>query len=782
MPGRVNAEAMARVAPPCQQAGLSLLVLSTIVVIASSASAQQSPASPDSATVRLSFSDNEELKTVIDYVSRRLNVKFVYDEKLAGKRVTIRCPVDIPVTSLVDLLRSLLAYKGLALRQDRDGWYEIIEVDEGVRTADVLGPDRELEGDRGTVVTRVFMIPAALLPKVQALMKTYLTGMGNKSAFCDMGPDSAMLIVTDYTSSLKKLETLVDQLQSTQAEIVFANYRPQAVLPSEAASRLQALLDRKRKAEGLEQTPQRLQLVPQDDVGVLILLGTAEEIAAAKSLLAMVDCIEEVATFEVRLRYVAAERAAQMVTAHLAGQTASGQVRLTVLEQRNSLLITAAAEARHRIESLLERIDVAPQDDGKTTAMIEDVRGVRFYEIRNANPAELARTLSELLGGGSIVTLEAAERERAAGPPPTPAPAEDAINRQQPVPDRPRETTAAHSAKVSGATGPTFQTAEGPRLTVDLNTGTLIVNATRLEHQRLAEMIDRLDQRRPQVLIEAMFIEVNDTSTLDLGVELQDISLTPGTSHLLFTSFGLSTVDAATGARVVGAGPGFNAAIIRPDEVPFVLQALATKTDATLHSAPRILVRDNAEATIESVQEEPFASVNAGATISTTSFAGFAQAGTQFRVRPQISEGRHLNLEFELTINSFTGAGTETTPPPRSTQALSSEVTIPDGYAILVGGLARTNDSVTVNKVPLLGDIPGLGLLLQSRGETRTRTRLFAFIRPVILRDDNFLDLKRISSEDLRQARLSDRFPQSEPLWMAATEDPFSHREEAPPQ
>ena len=173
---------------------------------------------------------------------------------------------------------------------------------------------------------------------------------------------------------------------------------------------------------------------------------------------------------------------------------------------------------------------------------------------------------------------------------------------------------------------------------------------------------------------------------------------------------------------------------------------------------------DNATGSLNSVQDAPFTSVNASTTVATTSFGGFENAGTTISVTPHISEGEHLNLEYSLTLSTFTGQSGEGIPPPRQRNEIESEVSVPDGHTIVIGGLSRSDDSETTSKLPLLGDIPFLGYLFSSRTRARSTSTLFAFLRPVILRDDLFADLEYLSERDLRDAGLAPWYPASEPI------------------
>jgi len=183
-------------------------------------------------------------------------------------------------------------------------------------------------------------------------------------------------------------------------------------------------------------------------------------------------------------------------------------------------------------------------------------------------------------------------------------------------------------------------------------------------------------------------------------------------------------------------------------------------------SAPRILVNDNATGTLESVDQEPFASVNASQTVTTTSLGGFVDAGTTINVTPHVSEAGYVQLEFEVILNSFTAPASANLPPPRQTNRVLSEATVPDGYTVIVGGLNTSNNSKSVRGIPYLEKIPVIKYLFTDRFLSQSRNSLFVFLRPVILKEDKFEQLKFFSETDLFRATEPSNYPQSQPLLM----------------
>src|SRR5690606_8081011 len=160
--------------------------------------------------------------------------------------------------------------------------------------------------------------------------------------------------------------------------------------------------------------------------------------------------------------------------------------------------------------------------------------------------------------------------------------------------------------------------------------------------------------------------------------------------------------------------------------------------------------------------QQPFASVNASQTISTTSFGGTQDAGTTVSITPQIAEGDHLLLEYSVSLSSFQGSGSETLPPPRQQNQVRSAATIPDGYTVVVGGIDLEDQSKGVSQVPLLGDIPLIGEAFKSRRRTSSRSRFYVFIRANILRHRGFEDLKYLSDTQVEAAGVDDGWPEVE--------------------
>jgi type IV pilus assembly protein PilQ len=179
---------------------------------------------------------------------------------------------------------------------------------------------------------------------------------------------------------------------------------------------------------------------------------------------------------------------------------------------------------------------------------------------------------------------------------------------------------------------------------------------------------------------------------------------------------------------------------------------------------PKLLVTNNQQATLDSVLEQPFASTNASNTVTTTSFGGTKPAGTQITLKPQIAEGDHLLLDYNISLSAFVGAAANASlPPPRQENKVQSAATLPDGHTVVVGGIELNTEGKAVNQVPGLAQIPLLGELFKNRSNTNSRNRFYIFIRANILRHRSFEDLKYLSEVAAGHAAVDDGWPVVEP-------------------
>lgn len=502
-------------------------------------------------------------------------------------------------------------------------------------------------------------------------------------------------------------------------------------------------------------------LVPDAKTNQIAVVATESEMAAALKLIDLLDVALNIETRIHRLKHVNPQRI-DSVMRHLVPSEGPDPAYLSSIDEASGLLIvTAAGSIQKQVELLAREIDVEG-DSGRGN--------IQFYKLVNTTAADVLQTIRSLQGGGPTPAktefkplLDSNTGGSFTGPN---MPSSPGLS-LPPAPPSYRSEPASQPAEggISGAVASAL--GKDAIVSADQNTNTLIVVAPPDVQRMYKQLVTVLDKRRPQVMVEVTLVTLDTSNEFSLGVELGGVNFGDDHSLIVFNSFGLSTVDPITGIPTLRPAAGFNGILVSPKTLNVVVQALATNARSKVLAAPRILMNDNATGKLTSVSESPFTSVNASATVSTTSFAGYASAGTQVAITPHISEGDYLQLKYSVILNSFTGQESDSTvPPPRQTDTVDSEVTVPNGYAVIVGGLTRKDFSRTVQKVPFLGDIPILKYLVSAQNQQDHKSTLFVFIRPIILRDDKFEDLKYLSDRDLESAQLPPNFPCSEPIFV----------------
>ena len=770
----------------------------------------------DEEMVQLTLGDDIEMKLVIDLVSDRLGVNILYDEQILNKKLTIKAPAGIPAKSLLGLLQSALRMKGLMLIDaDVPGWQRVVPTDKLAPVAEMLGIGKGLEGlGGGMAVTQVFLLKNADPVQVDLAIKPFLTEKGANSLALK---ELQTLIVTDYASSLVKIARIIEIIDQPQAEVVL-EFLPVRFAQAEGlAQEISKIIAARTSARSGSTNPTSArpaastsEVTHDTRSNQIIVVGTRERIKEVKQLLRALDVALDAETKVYTLRHVTAERVDKLLQELLNTEEGVSRYKSAVDEDGNLLFVTGPTEIHAEVSKIKEMLDV-------TTS--QPASPIRFYKLQNATARDLLETLRSLEGdsgynqgfpGGRQQTRGVRGVNDMYGTPGGPYTPRTPNSPRTPftprTPYSPGNTFSSGSNRLTSYQADNFPASQfqgqqmleqqsmvqplgdqgqfgipqglwlaggtqnrsplgQARITADESSNTLIIVAAEDVQRAYADLIKALDRRRPQVLIEAKLVILDSRDDFKFGVEFSAGDRQGAKRWFSLTSYGLSQVDPVTGALRIIPGTGFNSTVVDPSVADAVLQAVTNHRRSRVLSAPRVLVNDNAVGLLTSVQEEPFASVNASNVVATTSFAGYAEAGTTIAVTPHIGEQDHLQLEYKVTLNSFTDqAGNEGIPPPRQTNELESVITIPDGYTVIVGGLRLQTKSNVVDSIPFIEKVPILKLLTSLETQQKRETSLFVFLRPVIMRDDKFAELKYLSDRDLNRTQLQGNFPPSQPM------------------
>ena len=481
------------------------------------------------------------------------------------------------------------------------------------------------------------------------------------------------------------------------------------------------------------------QMLPAGVSNSMVLVGFGSNVVAMANMLRIIDDASKVDIPEpifdkVKLEYADASEVQPIIEELLeaANQTSrnqaaaagpqgarpgqnNGEAKLTVDARTNSLLITALPEDMPRIKELIAQLDVD---------IVERERSYHIYALENVGAEDLADTLNEFLEDAVQLDSRGAGTNNRGG-------------------QAPRSSTNNREFVV----------------VADPETNSLLIAANRTQYQELQALIERLDRRQDQVLIETALIETSGSDLLDIGVELGFADI-PGATEdggVGVTSFGLSTLvdsdgDGIVDLRTPNVSQGVTAGIIDGNDfsIPALLAMIETEQDSNVLNVPSVLVNNNAVARVSQLTEQPTTQITAvGGGVGTgqtqENFAGYEAAGITMEISPSISASRYLRLSVFLEVSSFIGAVSGAIPPVRVTRSIETTVNVPDGATMVVGGIVIDNEANTANQVPWLGDIPLLGRLFRRDTKSKERTVLYFFVTPHILQDKDFADLAEIS-------------------------------------
>jgi general secretion pathway protein D len=494
--------------------------------------------------------------------------------------------------------------------------------------------------------------------------------------------------------------------------------------------------------------PQSQQIIPVGNSNSLIITGFGSNVVSIVKMLRFVDDAsgnQETITpqFEVLpLEFASAEELADTISelldagkratqargaaqANSSGvtaplQTGQAESKIMVHGPTNSLLVMAMPEDMPRIKELVARLDVD---------VVQGERTYHIYNLDNVDAEELQKTLDDFIRNASRVSTGAgaAGANRTGGAAATPG----AASRNEVV------------------------------VVADKSTNSLLIAANRTRYDELLQLIQRLDRRQEQVLIETALVELSDQDSFNLSVELGLAELSgAGNGQFGVTSFGLSTFqdtnsDGVPDIRLVtGAdgGPplaGVTAGILKGDNfsLPILINALKTRRDTNVLNVPSVLVNNNKSAKVVSKDEQPTTQITLGGVGNQTqeNFKEYVEAGITMEISPTISASHYLRLNCSLEVSNFIGTVSGAIPPPRTTRTIHTTVNVPDGDTMVIGGIITDVKGTERRSVPFLGDIPILGYFFSSNSTSGAKTTLYFFVTPHIMRDRDFADLAEYS-------------------------------------
>lgn len=459
--------------------------------------------------------------------------------------------------------------------------------------------------------------------------------------------------------------------------------------------------------------PQYAHLTAYEPSNALIISDTRANIARINDLILQMDKAAVMATDVLQLRYAQATEVVAMITQlekpdPNRGVTTSPPI--VVADKRiNAVVVSGDEMSRQRIKGLVESLD-RPQTRNAN---------VRVFYLKYAKATDVAKVLTGM--------------------------------------------SAGQNAGAKPGEGGSSQT----NVQADEATNSLLVTADSDNMQSLVSVIEQLDIRRAQVLVEAIIVEIQNNANKDMGVQWMyaDTKKGFGTSNngspelatigsgaLKIRSSDATVYDTGVAELAKGLssvnGQAFGTAFLG-ERTSFVglLKLLQEDSGTNILSTPNLLTTDNTKAKISVGQKVPFKQGSYTQTGTGTGTGSIGSPYTTFNredvgitleVTPHINEGNSVVLDIDQEVSSISNISSQdgiiTNQRKIKTQILTA-----DGQTVVLGGLIKDDIQTGATRVPLLGSIPVLGHLFRTQSSKKVKTNLLVFIRATVLRDDQML-------------------------------------------
>ncbi|GAA5523545.1 secretin GspD [Microbulbifer aestuariivivens] len=488
-------------------------------------------------------------------------------------------------------------------------------------------------------------------------------------------------VVPDALAKQQAIPVVDDSARTPAESLVVRTVRVENISAAQLIAMLRPLI------------PQTGHLAAYADTNTLVIADRAANIEQIVRLVKQLDRAGAIDIELVPLQFASAKEVKQVLNELLqsGGKQAGTDVqplRIAVDERSNSILLTGDPVTRQQLKNVIRRLD-QPLDGEGNTAVIY---------VQYANAADLKPILEGMSG-----SIQKTEKDQLAA-----------------------------DVEVS--------------IQVNESLNSLVLTAPPALLETMKGVIAKLDVRRAQVLIEAIIVEVTEDAGSDLGIRWvtgandnvvagfnNDASPNPvvdGEGNVLseFNPASLNPVNLL--------GQGLNLGYLSGTDVRAVINAIATTRNSNILSTPTIMALDNEEAEILVGQNVPFITgeqLLSGSNNDPFTTIQRQDIGTTLKVTPRVNNNNSVTLDIEQKVENVLPTNEGASDIVTSKREIRTRVLIDDGAILVLGGLIEDQVNETASKVPLLGDLPGIGRLFRSSNKGVTKTNLMVFLRPKIL-------------------------------------------------
>jgi general secretion pathway protein D len=457
--------------------------------------------------------------------------------------------------------------------------------------------------------------------------------------------------------------------------------------------------------------PQYGHLVAYPASNMLIISDRASNVSRMMRIIQRIDQGGDEEIDIVRLENASAAEIVRVVNALNQGpgqqaEAASTSARLVADDRTNSVLISGEKAARLRLKTLVTHLDTPLETGGDT----------RVRYLNYADAEQIAGKLKEQVTG---------------------------------------ITQAAPGAPAQG--GPQAAADRSTTIWADKQTNALVVTAPPKIMRQIMSVVDKLDIRRLQVLVEAILVDISESKTAELGVNWA-VGNTDSNSTVPIGSFNQTVGGSSIGSIAAAiSDPGNIDPALLPTGLTLgagrfldsgtnfalLLRALRGDSNTNILQTPSIITLDNEEAEIKVAQEVPFLTgsfTNTGVANQQGQVNPFQtiqreEVGTILKITPQINEGDAVMLKIEQEDSSVAQGTQGAVDLITNKRTVTTTVLVDDGGVVVLGGLITDTAREGENRVPILGSIPLIGELFKTRSGAKEKRNLMLFIRPTIIRD-----------------------------------------------
>lgn len=647
--------------------------------------------------------DNADIYEFIQVISETLGINYIVDPKVKGS-VNIRSAQKIGKDQLFGVFQKILHVNGLDVRNEGD--YYSIHPSKGGVPQQIYGP-----GESGSLKASsrlvVQVLPVAHLAsgEAQKLVEPYLSETGT---IYNLASQNTLIVsdfegkVLDIVSVLSRLD--ISPLAALKVRMVRVENAPLFTLRDELQEILSAMAVNPKEHEAVS-------IIALERVNSLLLISKSEQ---------LLDSTD---------RWV---RELDVVPAE-------GRDPVYLYNVRNSV----ASELAALVNNFISGGDAPAATQMKSGLEPETGTGLNKSTLSSGAGDSQAKTLTGQTSSGlkADAGIDAPGTGKA---------------------ESFGKSGAARTGmgKRGGKNATSLQFGGEPSLLPDDGRNIILIRAERADYIRLLKLLEKLDNLPKQVLIEVMVAEVTLNDSWEFGIEwaLKNNKLNingskysqyfvTGTGSTAAASGFTSATGAISGLKPIGnnKAAGFAYSIFNSSgDLVGLLNALAEQTDVSLLSSPQILVLNNEQAFVNVGDQVPITTSTTDRGLDNSvvdKTVQYKDTGTLLKVRPRINYDGLIILDIDQQVSAAsknTLGGPDS--PIISTRQLKTKLAVKNGQSIMMGGLIKKGTTNEESKIPLLGDIPGLGWAFKYGKKSNAKTELLVMITPYVIESDDVLE------------------------------------------